>query len=335
MKVHRDKLWIHACESSLSPPPNANYLITGSPGNWEIEEVAFQGMMALDSEGKPGVAYRGGVFLDEVLSFAELRDGDWQIAELIGALGFSRVDFTYVNGGEPFITFALPNSAWIEYFWRRDDEWERGIVDEPRSAGSDYRMRTVCTTTDPKGNPVLCYMTDAEGVYEELTVAWWQPETEEWLIILVDVDWSDDTWKTGYFPDLDFRNDGKLTVAYSSISQDIEPDIRYDRLIYALYDGEMWDKELVDELSCTAYSKRYQDACLMHDPLDQPVIAVSVLNEEDQSELYLFWYDEGDWHSQMLAEDGFRPSVVLDSKGTWFISYYNASTGEVIIGVYE
>jgi len=325
MKVHRDKLWIHACESSLSPPPNANYLITGSPGNWEIEEVAFQGMMALDSEGKPGVAYRGGVFLDEVLSLAEFRDDDWQTAELIGALGFSRVNFTYANGDEPFITFTLPNSAWIEYFWRKDGEWERGIVDEPGSPRNHYD--TTSMTTSPEGNPVLCYNAYEYGEFNECRIAWWNSDISQWDILVAE-------GHRKLHPVIDFNRDGLLSATYFDIYE-AEPDVYYNRLIYAVYDGETWEEEVVEELLCTPYTERYQDACLMHDPLDQPVIAVSVLNEEDQSELYLFWYDEGDWHSQMLAEDGFRPSVVLDSKGTWFISYYNASTGEVIIGVYE
>jgi len=335
MKVHGDKLWIHACEDTFSPPPNANYVISGSPGNWEIEEVAFEGMLELNSEGEPGVAYRGGVLLDEVLSLAELRDGDWQITELEEARTFNRVNFTYANGNEPVITFTMPDERnhLIEYFWRRDGEWERGIVDEPGRADRP----TYAITTDLEGSPVLGYMTDAEGVYEELTVAWWQPESEEWLIILVDVDWSGDTWKTGYYPDLAFRNDGKLAITYSSITQEIEPDIRYDRLIYAVYDGEIWEKEVVEELPSTAYDRAYEDMSLAHDPLGEPVIAVSDSRENDY-DLRQLWRCKGSWELEILATEGMtgiHPSIAFDVDGNANISYYDGTRKEVIIGVYE
>jgi len=173
----------------------------------------------------------------------------------------------------------------------------------------------------------LCYNAYEYGEFNESRIAWWNSDISQWDILVAE-------GHRKLHPVIDFNRDGLLSATYFDIYE-AEPDVYYNRLIYAVYDGETWEEEVVEELLCTPYTERYQDACLMHDPLDQPVIDVSVLNEEDQSELYLFWYDEGDWHSQMLAEDGFRPSVVLDSKGTWFISYYNASTGEVIIGVYE
>jgi len=327
MKVHRDKLWIHACEDTLSPPPNANYVISGLPGNWDIEEVAFRGMLSLDSAGKPGVAYRGGVLLAEVLSLAELREDDWQPTELIGARIFNRVNFTYANGNEPVITFTMPDERnhLIEYFWRRDDEWEREIVDEPGTPRSHFDTTSI--TTGPEGNPVLCYNAYEYGEFNECRIAWWNSDIAQWDTFVVE------DYRVQY-PTIDFQKADRLCVNYSSFYE-YEPDIYHDRLIYAVYDGDIWEKEVVNDLSCSAYSKRYHDACLMHDPLAQPVIAVSVLNEEDQSELYLFWRDGGDWYSQMLAEEGLRPSIVLDSKGTWFITYHNASTKEVIVGVYE
>jgi len=205
-------------------------------------------------------------------------------------------------------------------------------VDEPGWAGRP----TYAITTDPEGSPVLCYMTDAEGVYEELTVAWWQPETEEWLIILVDVDWSDDTWKTGYYPDMDFSNDGKLAITYSSISQEIEPDIRYDRLIYAVYDGEMWEKEVVDERLYES-GQSYEAKTLAHDPLGNAAIAYSYAHDHDRDTI-VEWYDGSEWRDYLIEEEGvsqYRPYILITNDGIAYVLTGNSEAKEVVLARYE
>jgi len=320
------ELWFCLYDDSDSP---GRYLVHGTPGDWIFEEMPLApgGTLDLSSSGKPGFAGQFGPFLDKALTFIEWTPEGWQETELEYSRIFGRTGFVYAANDEPFITFALPdapNSSWIEYFWRRDGEWERGIVDEPGWADRP----SYCMTADPDGNPVICYNAYKYNEFSECRIAWWNEDSYQWEFLIVE-DYN--VW----YAAVDFNKDGRLGVTYSD-NYEAEPGVYYDRLIYAVYDGEMWDKELVDERPYES-GQSYEAKTLAHDPLGNAAIAYSYAHDHDRDTI-VEWYDGCEWHDYLIEEEGvsqYRPSILIAADGTGYVLTGNSEAKEVVLARYE
>ncbi|OGK08447.1 MAG: hypothetical protein A2Y63_00785 [Candidatus Riflebacteria bacterium RBG_13_59_9] len=318
------ELWFDLYDDS-GPPKS--YLVHGTPGSWSFEEIPKGGYLDLDSAGNPGFSGSSGPFLNKVLFFTERTPEGWEETELEYSRLFSRTSFVYAANDEPFITFTLPdapNSAWIEYFWRRDGEWERGIVDEPDCADG-----AISITTDPAGSPVLCYLAYT-GEYTQLRVAWWNPQTSEW-------DFYEADNVSAWFFSLDFDAQEHLCIAYMD-HYEAEPDVYYDRLIYTVYDGVSWDKEVVDE---RPYSHSYYGKTLAHDPLGNAAIAYCYRKGYESGydrDTIAEWFDGSEWRTYVLDEEGmsdYSPSILIAVDGTAYVLFNNEDRKEVVLARYE
>ena len=344
-----DEVWVYACESPFDTPPNVNYMVHGCPGRWTVDQLLFSGSMTLraalsvDSSGRPGVAYLGGELLDEVLSFAEKSGAGWEVTELEEARGFFLLNLVYAYGDEPVITFgATDDRDVIRCWWRRDDEWVGGVVDEQGSTGQHGRTDRRRMATAPDGSPVICYNIWEQMIGCQLTVAEWENEREEWHITAVERDsWDEGAVLTGYYPAIAFDSVGRLALTYSRLKEPVE-DSFFDELVYAVRQGGSWVKEVVAEGSSVGYhDKTFQDAALAHDALGEPVILVTAypgVYPEDTPSLQLYWRAGRTWSCDLLAEGGCCssvPSIVFDNQGGLYIVFQVIDQREVVFGSYE
>jgi len=316
------ELWFYLYDDS-NPP--GRYLVHGIPGDWVFEEtpLALGGTLDLSSSGRPGFAGQFGPFLDKALTFIEWTPEGWQETELEYSRIFGRTGFVYAANDEPFITFSLPDapdSRFIEYFWRKGGEWERGIVDEPHSK---YRP-SYCMTADPDGNPVICYNAYKYNEFSECRIAWWNEDSYQWEFLIVE-DYN--VW----YAAVDFNKDGRLGVTYSD-NYEAEPDTYCDRLIYAVYDGASWEKEVVDE-RLDEPGQSYEAKTLAHDPHGNAAIAYSYAHDHDR-DIIVEWFDGSEWRDYVIDED-YRPSILIATDGTGYVLTGNSDRKEVMLARYE
>jgi len=342
LQEHDGKLWFFAYEGYDYWAGDAarKWIVSGTPGNWEFEPVEAWGSLRISEGGTLGVVGVAGPFLDKTLTLWEKRGAMWTKEELVNYGLMSRVSFTY-SGEEPVVTFTLPgepSGSWIEYFWRKNGQWERGIVDEP-----GYVAETGLTTvsaTDPEGNPAVCYsayVETPEGTHLQFRVGWWDNATDNWDIIPVESSWENGGVTCGLFPALGSRPDGRLAVTFARFS----PDLANDQLAYAIYDGSSWQKELVEELPTAGTTNQYSYKALTHDPNGNPLIAFAHVTRTDDVHdcgAWAYFFNGAAWDTYVLDESGVAesaPSAVFDECGTPYVLFTDKASKEVIIAYYE
>lgn len=346
LQEHAGKLWFYAYEDYEWTVGDAarKWIVSGTAGDWDFEPVDGWGSLRISKEGTFGIVGLAGPLFDKTLELWEKRGGAWVMAELISSVTMSRTSFVY-SGDDPFITFTLPGSPssdWIEYFWRKDGEWDRGIVDEPGSIVTDSIRKGVASTIDANGNPVLCYSADqvvGPYTYTPLRVAWWRQESGNWELIPVEGGPGEDPsiGATGYYPAIDFRPDGKLALVFSRFGPEIEGE-RNCQLILAVYDGFSWEKQIVEEASYY-YPNSYSNSCLRHDPLGNAFIAFTFVTDTDTGSLFaarVYWFNGVSWDKYVLDEIGNSGNYIatFNSEGTPYM-WLNGALEEVVIARYE
>jgi hypothetical protein len=346
LQEHSGALWLYAYEDYSWTTGDAaqKWIVSGAPGNWDFEPIDAWGSLRISQEGTLGVAGLAGPFLDKTLTLWEKRDRMWTAEELLSYRAMSRLSFTY-SGEEPFITFTLPdapNSDWIEYFWRKGGVWERGILDEPGDTSAATGRTGVVSATDPEGSPVLCYRAHDyidETTYDAvLKVAWWHPASGRWEIIQVEggQDYDPNLGATGFYPDVDFRPDGKLGLVFSRFGPEIEGE-RDCQLVYAVFDGAYWEKEIPDEVH-HFYPNAYKSNYLSYDPLGNPLIAFTLMTDTESgsdNSARAYWFNGASWDKYALDEEGYAKGVAFDAVGNPHILFTDDESKEVIIAYYE
>jgi len=315
---------------SLWPPgafePRVRYLVSGNPGNWELEEVDCTGYTAaleLTSQSTPAILSCVGPFMDYDLTFSEKVGGSWQAQAIVEGLELPTGTFAFARDDVPFVAYKFrywepEETVDIRFARRVNGQWLHGVLDDAGGPGG-YADRPIMRL-DPDGNPAVAYRVEVGNdpwgnLLYEYRLARWNPETEDWDKQVVK-------------PLGDFRFDPEGRLCLISGGYGSEPDTI--ALIYARLNGDTWEEDVIEEWPTG--EKQPQGYDLAYDALGNPIVAY----DSSGYRLFVAWSNGDNWEvAQVASGSGMFADLLVTEKGTPCLVYADDDTKEVILARYE
>lgn len=249
--------------------------------------------MALDSSGRPHIAYHETIYNDGDLKYAHDDSTGWQIqsVDTPGNVGGS-ASLALDTAGRPHIAYRDYSHNSIKYAYYDGLSWhiERAV--------GGCQAGEVVLALDSGGQPHISYYT----AYPDFDLRYAHFDGTSWQDELVDT--------TGYVggPSLAVDAAGHPHIFYQ--------DWESSRLRYAYFDGTIW------QLETLAPGSSRSGTALALDGQGRPHVAYLTSSSAGYG-----WYDGSAWHFEVVpgTAGANRPALTLDAAGRPHISYIDSS----------
>ena len=316
----------------------AQYLVSGSSGNWEFENMDWSAwILAASSEGNLGAVRYTGPFLDWTLNLSEKTRGSWDTEMVEAGLSMTGADFAYATGDVPFITYIYrywePETTFELHYARRvEGQWLYGVIDDAGGPGGKIQA-PILLRIDMEGNPAVAYRATMDDK-TELKLARWLPLTETWATQTV--------LPSYLIGEFDYSFDRDNTPCFVIDDYYTNPDM--EALCYCRLDGGIWERSVVQEWPDEEVSLASLN--LEYDPAGNPLVTSYIKD----AQCGVWWANGPQWEKTTdLTGTYFRQGVVggnkflnflMTSDGTPYILYatsHNWVDGpkEVVLARYE
>ncbi|MEE9455764.1 MAG: hypothetical protein V3W11_01270, partial [bacterium] len=291
-----------SCQKSEPGPKPA----PADAGEWLIEAVAadvgWSSAIALDSKGRPHIAYTGnvdGLFGARGLpKYASRTGGKWETVTLDADPDHHGLCHSIsVDDRDRVEVFYYWDS--FRYARRTGSVWETGTLDTPESV-----TRYNSVAFDRRGRPHILYSGDDELKYARATADGWELET---------VDSGGSVRK----PSLTFDAEDRPHILYRQDMYSAATENYVYKLKYAHWTGTAWDFQTVDAEGDTSSGQ-----AIAVDSRGRPCIAYQDTLRRDLKYGVLV---DGRWRIETVDAEGrvgTGAAIALDGRNLPYISYY-------------